>query len=521
MVRKIKAKRILQLRAEGLSGRAIASTQGVSRNSVAEVINAADAASRSWEELKDLNEEKVYQLLFPGRSEHESVFTQPDWSSIHKELAKVGTNLKLLHAEYSDQAKATGAAFMGYDRFCKSYQRYVLEHGATSRVEHKAGVSVEVDWSGPTMALHDPVTGNRSTVYLFVAALPFSRYAFVEPCLDMKQESWMLCHASMFNAFGGSVPRIICDNLKTGVLKHPAEGEIVLNDAYRHLAEHYSAAILPGRVRRPKDKSSVENTVGHIATWVIASLRHEQFTSLDALRAAIYRQMAAYNAQPFQKRAGSRQSVFTEEEHPLLRPLPVVPYEISTWVHGRKVAKNSYVAWKKNFYSVPLKHVGATVDLRITSKTLEVYLQSQRLSSHLLFDTATVNQYRTNDADIPPERKYRSWDAKRLLGWAHRVGPNTVEVVDKVFASVSVAEQGINPVLAVLRLSSKYGAQRLENACFVALQSRIRSPRYGHLHPILQNRQDEHWKEATLPPAAESNSTGYVRGSDYYSRKSQ
>lgn len=175
MVRKIKAKRILQLRAEGLSGRTIASTQGVSRNSVAEVLNAAAANSSSWDELKDLTEDKVYELLFPGRSEHESVFAQPDWPTVHKELAKVGTNLKLLHGEYSDQAKATGAAFMGYDRFCKSYQRYVLEHGATSRVEHKSGVSVEVDWSGPTMALHDPVTGRRSTVYLFVACLPFSR----------------------------------------------------------------------------------------------------------------------------------------------------------------------------------------------------------------------------------------------------------------------------------------------------------------------------------------------------------
>lgn len=327
----------------------------------------------------------------------------------------------------------------------------------------------------------------------------------------------MLCHASMFTAFGGSAPRIVCDNLKTGVIKHPAEGEIVLNDAYRHLAEHYSAAVLPGRVRKPKDKSSVENTVGHVATWVIASLRQARFTSLDALRAAVYRQMDAYNAQPFQKRAGSRQSVFREEEHPLLRPLPVVPYEISTWVQARKVARNSYVTWKKNFYSVPLKHVDATVDLRITSKTLEVYLESERLSSHLLFDASMVNQYRTNDADIPPERKYRSWDDKRLRGWAHRIGPNTVEVIDKIFVSVPVPEQGINPALAVLRLSSKYGAPRLENACFVALQSRIRSPRYGHLHPILQNRQDEHWKEATLPPA--ENSTGYVRGSDYYERK--
>lgn len=62
----------------------------------------------------------------------------------------------------------------------------------------------------------------------------------------------MLCHASMFNATGGSAPRIMCDNLKIAVIKHSAEGEIRLNDAYRDLAEHYSVAVLPGRVQKPK-----------------------------------------------------------------------------------------------------------------------------------------------------------------------------------------------------------------------------------------------------------------------------
>ncbi len=151
----------------------------------------------------------------------------------------------------------------------------------------------------------------------------------------------------------------------------------------------------------------MKNTVGHVATWVIAALRQEEFISLDAQRASIYRQMEAYISQTFQKRAGSRCSVFHEEEQPLLRPSLVVPYELSRWVPGQRVAKNSYETWN-NFYSVPLKRVGDTVDLRIISKTVEVYLASERLSSHRLFNAATVNHYRSNDADIPPERKYRS-----------------------------------------------------------------------------------------------------------------
>lgn len=146
---------------------------------------------------------------------------------------------------------------------------------------------MEVDWSGPTMELIDPATGEVARVYLFVACLPFSRMAFVQATLDMRQDTWSRAHVAMFEFFGGSVPQIVCDNLKTGVIAHPRDGEIVLNDAYRELAGHYSAAVLPGRVRRPKDKPSVENTVGHVATVVIASLRDRQFTSLAQLQQAI------------------------------------------------------------------------------------------------------------------------------------------------------------------------------------------------------------------------------------------
>jgi transposase len=125
------------------------------------------------------------------------------------------------------------------------------------------------------------------------------------------------------------MPRVVPDNLKTGVIKYPAEGEAVLNDAYRALAAHYSAAVLPGRVRKPKDKASVENTVDHVTTWVIAGPRHRQLGTLAELRAAVYERMEAYNREPFQKRQGSRLSMFDAEEQTLLRPLPAVAFEIS------------------------------------------------------------------------------------------------------------------------------------------------------------------------------------------------
>lgn len=515
MVRKIRAKLVLQLRAEGLSGRAIAASQGMSRKSVRAVFEAADVAELSWGDVAELGDEQVYSQLFPGRGEHESVFAQPDWERVHREMARVGVTLKLLHGEYVDATAAAGDPAMGYDRFCRTYQRHVLVTGAASRVGHKAGQSVEVDWSGPTMELIDPITGATRPVFLFVGCLPFSRYAFCFPALDMRQESWLLAHVAMFEAFGGSVPRIVPDNLKTGVVKHPREGEIVLNDAYREMAGHYSAAVLPGRVRKPKDKASVENTVAHVATWVIAGLRERQFTTLSELTAAISERMEAYNAEPFQKRPGSRTSVFDTEERPLLTPLPAVAYEISHWLYGRRVARNGHVAFARNFYSAPYPHIGTKVDLRVTARTLEIYQGTQRLTSHLLLPESSSNEYRTNDADLPAGERFQAWDAERVRAWAERIGPATVIVIHRIFESVPILEQGLDPALAVLRLSRRFSPGRVEAACALALTGRIRSPRYAHLQPILATGQDK-TAALRLPREEPAEEGGFVRGADYY-----
>lgn len=520
MVRKIKAKLVLRLQAEGLSRRQIAA-QGMSRRSVDEVIAAADHKGITYDDVAALSDAAVYARLFPGRGEHHSVYVQPDWDEVHRELARVGVTLKLLHGEYRDACQQNGSPAMGYDRFCKTYQHHVLVTGLASRVGHKAGQSVEVDWSGKTMVLVDPVTGKQTKVFLFVGCLPFSRYAFVEPTLDMKQDAWLRAHASMFAWFGGSVPRIVPDNLKTGVLKHPAEGEVVLNDAYRELAAHYSAAVLPGRVRKPKDKASVENTVGNIATQVIAALRHQAFATLPELREAIYARMAEYNAAPFQKRAGSRLSVFEQEEKPLLRPLPSVAYEISRWVYGRKVRKDGHVVFERNFYSVPYANVGRSVDLRVTASMLEVFDGHTRLTSHLLAPAGVINEHRTHDADLPDGPRYREWDATRVREWAGRIGEHTTTVINRIFESVPVEEQGLDAALAVLRLTRRFSQARVEAAAGVALASRVRSPRYAHLRPILDSGQDapptrRRPRFEPSAPEPQPAGAGFVRGADYY-----
>lgn len=153
LVRRIQSKPFLQLRAKGLSGRSIAASQQISRNSFAAVREAADAARLGQEDVADLPDAKVYSRLFPGRGEHESVIAEPDWAELQREIARVEVAMKLVHVESTDRCASSSSPVIGYDRLCKRYQQHVLVAGLASRVGHEAEQTVEVDWSGPTMQL--------------------------------------------------------------------------------------------------------------------------------------------------------------------------------------------------------------------------------------------------------------------------------------------------------------------------------------------------------------------------------
>lgn len=492
MARRIPVKPIIERRARGDSQRCIAKSLGVARQSVAETYAAADELGLGWGDVEGMSDAEAYALLFPGKHADEAVYPDPDWARVHRELARVGVTLKLLHEEYAAGEAEAGRPHMSYDRFCKRYGDWVTEHDLTSRVEHKAGQVAEVDWSGPTIQLFDAVTGEPSgKAYLFVGTLPFSQYTYAEATEDMAERSWLMCHVHMYEFFGGSPAVTRPDNCKTAVVAHPRDGEVVLNGAYREMAAHYMCAVVPARVRRPKDKPSAEGSVGKLATAIIARLRDRRFHNTGELNLAIRHELALFNAAPFQKREGSRAEVFEAEEGPELRPLPAVPYEVCEWVRGRKVAPNSHVQYRRNFYSVSWRYVGRTVDLRVTEHAVEVWCQGERLATHPLFASYERNRYSTREADMPPGSGWREWDRPRIEAWAKRVGPSMQECVARVFSRCDFAEQGFNPALALLRLTRKYPAERVERACGMALAAGKPSPRYRDVEPILRSGQDK------------------------------
>lgn len=515
MAKKINVKLILELRDAGMSRNAIAATRHMSKNSVGDVIHIAGRMGISYEDVRQMDEDAAYRMFYPDKFAVESMYAQPDYEYVHQELKRTGVTLKLLWQEYQDQCKTAGNIPVGYAKYCQDYSRYTVANKLTNHLEHKPGAAVEVDWSGPTMDYVDTSTGEAVKVHLFVATLPYSQYSYVEPCLDMKMDSFIRAHVHMYQFFGGVATRLVCDNLKTGVVSHPKEGEIVLTADYEALGSHYQTAIMPAGIRKPKQKASVEGTVGKIATAVIARLRNEVFCSFGELKAAVSQKLYDFNHSSFQKREGSRYESYMDEK-PFLHPLPAFPYEIATWVYGRKVNIDFHVVFEYNRYSCPYQYARKNVDLKVTDSTVEIYSGSTRIATHNRFPAGRKNQYSTHQEDMPDKFRVSPWDDVRIRNWAGAIGKYTAEVVGRIFEGVCIKEQGYNPALAVLRLSNKYSEARLEAACEFAITSGIRKPRYHHLSSILASNQDEIYMEQKKASAKTATPMGYLRGSDYY-----
>ena len=238
-----------------------------------------------------------------------------------------------------------------------------------------------VDWAGTTLSLYDSTTDEPYTCYLFVATLPFSMYCYAETCLTMKQEDWINAHVHMYEYFGGVTRILVSDNLKTGVISNKKNDDPVMNRCYQELADYYKTALLPARVLSPKDKAAVEGEVGKLTSHIIAKLRNRRCFSLTELNAEVRKLLDAYNHRDFQKKDGSRYSVFTNEEILFMQTLPAIPYEFSLWKTAT-VQLNYHVAFDNQYYSVPYAYVRKKVDIRSAKSLVEVFYQNTRVYSH-------------------------------------------------------------------------------------------------------------------------------------------
>lgn len=506
---------ILRLKSLGFSQRNIALTCPCSRNTVSKVLKRAEELSISWPLTNELTNAALEGKLYPKDGKSSTSKKMPDLTSIRKELLKNGVTKKLLWTEYMEECRLTGAVPLMYTQFCHYIQQDEQKRRATMHISRKPGEQVEVDWAGDPAHITDPDTGEVIDAYLFVGVMSYSQYAYVEAFINEKQQAWITAHVHMYEYFGGVAKILVPDNCKTAVVHAGGWYNQQVNTVYHEMAEHYSAAIIPARIRKPKDKPNVENSVGNISTWITAALRNEQFFSLAELNSAIREKLKVFNARLFQKKEGSRLSLFRDEELPLLAPLPATPYELAEWKQAT-VQFNYHISLHGMLYSIPYEYIKRKVDVRITDKTLEVFYNHNRIASHCRL-YGRQGQYSTIVEHMPEDhQKYLEWNGERFRKWADRIGSNIYQVVNAMLSSKRVEQQAYKSCMGLLKLADKYSVERLEAACLKAL-SYTATPSYKSIKNILTTGQDKSQIQLSKAEATHNN-YGLTRGAGYYGR---
>ena len=498
---------VLRLKWEcGLSNRAIARSCSVSHSTVAEYLRRAHEAGLNWPLPADMGEDTLYELLFPTTPQSGlRVIPCPDWSLIHTELRKKAVTLRLLWVEYRE-AHPDG---YGYSQFCALYREWAKHLKPSMRVSHKGGEKVFVDYAGQTVPVVNPHTGEVHEAQIFVGVLGASNYTYAEAHESQELRNWTGAHVRMFAFFGGVTDIVVPDNLKAGV-KRPCRYEPDLNPTYQDLAQHYGTAVIPARVRKPKDKAKAEVGVQVVERWILARLRNRTFFSLAELNQAIRELLDELNTRPMEHLERSRRALFEELDQPALKPLPETRYEFAIWKKAR-VNIDYHIEFEKHYYSVPYTLIHKEVFVRATESVIEVFHNNRRVASHQR--VKSPGRHTTLSEHMPPaHQKYLEWSPERITRWTQTIGPHTTQLVQALLDSRPHPEQAYRSCLGLLRLGDRYGQERLEAACRRALPAGIAS--YKGVKNILDANLDQTQPEQ--PSTVVPDTHAYIRGQAYY-----
>ena len=468
-----KLRDILKLKLErGLSHREAAKSVGVSPGAVGAVMERARAAElTTWTAVAALTEVELENKLY-GRSSVTAARPEPDPVWIHTERQKSkNVTLELLHLEYlRDHPNG-----FKYTAFCARYRRWVKRQRLSMRQVHRAGDKMFVDYSGATVDVTDPASGEARTAEIFVAVLGASNLTFVEATWTQKLEDWTASHVRACQYFAGVTKVWVPDQLRSAV-SHPHRFEPLLNRTYTELAEHHGAVIIPARPGKPKDKAKAETGVLVAQRQLLAPLRNEQFFSLAQLNERLTALRRALNDRPMKGYGNqSRRERYELLDRPALQPLPTSHYEFARW-SKQTIGRDYHIRVEDHAYSVPYQLVTEVVQIRVSAATVEAYRKGVRVCSHR---RSQVTGGATTLREHMPasHRAHADTSPIQLVDRAAKIGPRTKALVAGILDSHRHPEQGYRTGLGILNLARRYGDERMEAAADRALHAGLRRVR--------------------------------------------
>ena len=403
----------------------------------------------------------------------------------------------------------------GLDASVASFRRWVAAHlpeearRAQVRVPRPPvppGSEAQIDY-GKLGMWTAPTGGRRVTIWAFVMILSCSRYMFVRPVIRLDQQAWSEATVLALEFFGGVPARLVPDNLKTGV-ERPDLYDPKINRSYAELAAHYGTLVDPARAFKPRDKARVERAMPYVrdSFW-----RGRDFASLEAMQHDALGwsvEVAGARRHPGLEGAAPA-AVFAAVEAGALKPLPRNRFVVATWSTG-KVGPDIHVKVGPALYSVPWRLIGHQVEARSTATIVQIVHDGSVVATHLRAERGR----RTNYDHYPPEKiafqqRTPTWCRTTAAG----VGPACTQVIEVLMVDNALFR--LRAAQGILGLRTRYGTDRLENACAAALNAG--DPSYRTIKGILAVDADTAAAQATAAgerSAATAAVPAFLRGPD-------
>jgi transposase len=355
----------------------------------------------------------------------------------------------------------------GVETSYSSLYRFVQEHirtgnhGTVRMAETEPGEVAEVDF-GRLGYLFDTAVNRLRALYALVVTLVFSRYQYVH--ITRRQDLPALIGGieAAWEFFGGVTRRLIIDNMKAAVVKS-SRYEPVFNRTFLEYSQYQGFIIDPAVARHPQGKATVERQIPYVRENFF---KGEEFIDCEHVQREAVKWCTNVAGMRIHGTTRKRpRIVFEEHEKALLLPLREERFDVPKWSTAT-VHPDHHIRFGSALYSLPTEYIGKKVEIRADSRLMRIYHQGAVIKTHPLVPEGR----RSTDYEDYPKHKtaYAMRNCDYYIGKAKEVGTNCGSFMEQLLSG-DFPWSKLRQAQKLIRLSEKYGAVRVEQACVRAL----------------------------------------------------
>ncbi len=284
----------------------------------------------------------------------------------------------------------------------------------------------------------------RRRVNLFSYVLGYSRRQYLRFVAAQDFETTVREHIRAFEHLGGVAATCLYDNMKVVVSRYEDE-EPIYNPRFLAFATHYGFRPWACRRGRAQTKGKVERPFFFVETNLLNGRSFQSLDHLNEVTAEWLRQVADVRVHRETKR---RPVDLHAEERPHLLPLPAKPYDTAEVVY-RTVSSEGWVSYRQNAYSVPWRHIGRVLPVRITEEEVIIYGPNlEEIARHRLLPRTVTQQRSVQPTHLPGEdlRRKHAILKERFA----ELGPLASRFLEGLVAEQRCGKDQAHKVLALL-----------------------------------------------------------------------